>query len=356
MRTVLHLLALLFLLLIVSLTGLAQKPEAFVIDTITGQPGEKTSGFLEVPKGIDEGTNIPITIVHGVRPGPVLTLIAGVHGAEYAPIIALQRLRTALRPRDLSGTVILVQVANLPSFLKRTIYYGPTDGKNLNRVFPGKADGTLSERIAYTLVEKIFKRTDYLIDIHCGDSNEALIPYVAYYTEHSDPTVVERSRAMALAFGIEYVKAISGRSKDFGTAVYSTNASFLLGKPTMAVESGELGRTDEESVSRIEKGVVNVLVHLQMVSSALAKPPQHVFVIRDETIRATDTGIFYPLVTRGSNVKKGTPVGYLTDFFGNRLAESRAPFDGVILYILGTPPVSAGEPLFSLGQLATKPL
>ena len=344
------------LLLIVSITGVAQKPEAFVIDTITGQPGEKTSGFLEVPKGIDAGTTIPITIVHGVRPGPVLTLIAGVHGAEYAPIIALQRLRTTLRPRDLSGTVILVQVANLPSFLKRTIYYGPTDGKNLNRVFPGKADGTLSERIAYTLVEKIFRRTDYLIDIHCGDANEALTPYVAYYTEHSDPTVVEKSRALALAFGIEYVKAISGRSKDFNTAMYSTNASFLLGRPTMAVESGELGRTDEESVSRIERGIFNVLVHLKMRPGASPKLLQHVFVIRDETIRAADTGIFYPLVTRGTNVKKGTPVGYLTDFFGNRLAEARAPFDGVILYILGTPPVSAGEPLFSLGQLATKPL
>jgi predicted deacylase len=303
MRTPLRQSALFFLLLIVSITALAQKQEAFVIDTINGQPGEKTSGFLEVPKGIDEGTSIPITIVHGVRPGPVLTLIAGIHGAEYAPIIALQKMRTQIRPQELAGTVILVQIANLPSFLKRTIYYGPADGKNLNRVFPGKPDGTLSERIAYTLVEKIFKRTDYLIDIHCGDSNEALIPYVAYYTEHTDPAVMEKSRAMALAFGIEYVKAISGRSKDFGTAVYSTNASFLLGKPTMAVESGELGRTDEESVSRIERGVANILVHLKMVPGAVPKPSQHLFVIRDETIRATDTGIFYALVTRGTSVK-----------------------------------------------------
>jgi predicted deacylase len=348
----LELLLLVVVLLTAAVASLGQQPAAFTIAEVTAQAGEKTSGYLEVAKGSDEATRIPITIIHGVRPGPTITLIAGVHGAEYAPIIALQRLRSRLDAKKTAGTIVLVQVANLPSFLKRTIYYGPVDGKNLNRVFPGKADGTLSERIAFTLVDKLFRRTDYLIDIHCGDSNEALVPYVAYYTEHEDPTIVEKSKAMALAFGIEYVKAISGRSKDFNTAVYSTNASFLLGKPTMAVESGELGRTDEASVSRIEQGAFNVLRHLRMLAGVPPKHVKHVFVIRDETIRAKETGIFYPLMPRGSVVQKGAKLGYLTDFFGNRLSEIRAPFDGVVLYILGTPPVSAGEPLVSLGELA----
>jgi uncharacterized protein len=351
-RKTLKLLTPMAVLLAMTVTSLGQQQAAFTVAEVTAQAGEKASGYLEVPKGSDDATRIPITIIHGVRPGPVLTLIAGVHGAEYAPIVALQRLRSRLDAKRIAGTIVLVQVANLPSFLKRTIYYGPIDGKNLNRVFPGKADGTISERIAFTLVEKLFRRTDYLIDIHCGDSNEALVPYVAYYTEHQNPTVVEKSKSLALAFGIEYVKAISGRSKDFNTAVYSTNASFLLGKPTMAVESGELGRSDEASVSRIEQGVFNVLRHLQMLPGVPPKHVKHVFVIRDETIRAKETGIFYALVPRGSTVKKGTKLGYLTDFFGNRLSDARAPFDGVVLYILGTPPVSAGEPLVSLGELA----
>jgi len=348
----LKLVLLAMLLLSAAVRSPGQQSTSFTIESVTAKAGEKASGWLEVTKGNDEATRIPITIIHGVRPGPVLTLIAGVHGAEYAPIIALQRLRSNLDAKRIAGTIVLVQVANLPSFLKRTIYYGPVDGKNLNRVFPGKADGTLTERIAYTLVEKLFRRTDYLIDIHCGDSNEALVPYVAYYTEHQDQTIVEKSKAMALAFGIKYVKAISGRSKDFNAAVYSTNASFLLGKPTMAVESGELGRTDEASVSRIEQGVFNVLRHLQMLPGVVPKHVKYVFVTRDETIRAKETGIFYPLVPRGSRVTKGAKLGYLTDFFGNRLSETHAPFDGVVLYILGTPPVSAGEPLVSLGQLA----
>jgi predicted deacylase len=123
----------------------------------------------------------------------------------------------------------------------------------------------------------------------------------------------------------------------------------------MAVESGELGRTDERSVSQIARGVFNILRHLRMIPGSPAPVVNHVFIVRDETIRATETGIFYPLVARGSRVRKGMLLGYLTDLFGKRIAVTRAPFDGLVLYILGTPPVSAGEPLVSLGQLEGSP-
>jgi predicted deacylase len=153
----------------------------FALGAIEAKPGQAASGLLPVPGGADGDTSIPITIVQGSKPGPVLALIAGVHGSEYAPILALQRVRATLDPKQLAGTVILVQVANLPSFLKRTIYYGPTDGKNLNRVFPGSADGSLSDRIAFTLVEKVMKPADFVVDIHSGDNNEMLRHYVVYY-------------------------------------------------------------------------------------------------------------------------------------------------------------------------------
>jgi len=81
----------------------------------------------------------------------VLVLIAGTHGYEYPGITALQRVRKSLDPKQLGGTIIMVHIANVPSFLGRTIYYNPVDGKNLNRVYPGDAEGTLSQRIAYAL-------------------------------------------------------------------------------------------------------------------------------------------------------------------------------------------------------------
>ena len=94
------------------------------------------------------GTEIPYTVVHGAKRGPVLALVAGVHAYEYPPILALYRLKDAIDPKTLRGTVLMVHIANLPSFKKRTIYFGPDDWKNLNRVFPGDLNGTMSQRIA----------------------------------------------------------------------------------------------------------------------------------------------------------------------------------------------------------------
>src|ERR1700722_5699797 len=97
---------------------------------------------------IDLGfTTIPITVIKGSKPGPVLALTAGIHGYEYPPILALQRLQV----KKLAGTLIIVHVANMPSFLGRTVYFSPLDGKNLNRVFPGKKDGTEAEQIAHAI-------------------------------------------------------------------------------------------------------------------------------------------------------------------------------------------------------------
>lgn len=168
------------ILLAVLLVGLAVESHAqepFRVGAASARAGEMASGFIEVPRGADEGTRIPVSVFRGSRPGPVLALLAGMHGYEYSPILALQRLRSQMDPKRLAGTVILVHVSNLPSFLRRTIYYSPVDGKNLNRVFPGKADGTVSERIALALTREVIERADYVVDLHCGDGNEWLRPY-----------------------------------------------------------------------------------------------------------------------------------------------------------------------------------
>ena len=98
---------------------------AFTTGPLTAAPGTMVSGFLDIPEGVDTGTKVPVTIAHGAKPGPVLALIAGTHGYEYAPVIALHRVRRTLDSTLLSGTVIMVHVANIPSFMERTVYRGP---------------------------------------------------------------------------------------------------------------------------------------------------------------------------------------------------------------------------------------
>jgi predicted deacylase len=129
--------------------------QAFELGTLRVAPGEAASGTLEVPEKDGQAAFIPVTVLHGLRPGPVLALVAGVHGAEYPPILALYRLKDMIDPKKLAGTAVLVHVANIPSFQKRSIYYVPQDGKNLNRVFPDDPQGTLSQRMAFVLTRDV---------------------------------------------------------------------------------------------------------------------------------------------------------------------------------------------------------
>jgi predicted deacylase len=322
----------------------AQQP--FAVGSLTVQPGESISGFLEVPAGVDEGTRIPVTVVHGARPGPVLALIAGTHGYEYAPIIALQWLRAQLRAGELTGTVILVHVANLPSFLGRTVYYSPVDAKNLNREYPGRADGTVSERIAHAITTEVIEQADYVVDLHCGDGNEALRPY-AYVTRGSDAELYEASRQLALAFGLDHIVINKDMPTDPAASVYTDNTAITRGKPAITTETGQLGQTEFEQVALAMRGVWGVLAHLKMLPT-LGKPirAEQVLWINDyKVVRSPETGVFHAAVEPGHTVPEGALLGTLSDLFGNQLEEIRAPFAGLVNYVVATPPVSKGEPL-----------
>jgi len=332
----------------------AQPRSNFTVGPITAKAGEKISGQLQVPAASDEGTTIPISVLHGARSGPVLALIAGNHGYEYAPIIALQRLLPQLDPQKMAGTVIMVHVANMPSFLRRTIYYSPVDGKNLNRMYPGKTDGTVSERIAYQITKEVIERADYVLDLHCGDGNESLRPYSYWDVNTGGPSVVERSKQLALAFGLDHIVMDRERPSDPQNSIYCSTTATTRGKPAITIESGALGQTDHASIARIEWGVMNVMRHLKMLEGPAQLVEHPIFIDRNEVLRSTMTGIFYPLVERGHTVAEGTLLGYVTDFAGKRLHDVRASFSGIVLYILGTPPVSQGEPLAMIGQIGEK--
>ncbi|MFN7946680.1 MAG: M14 family metallopeptidase [Blastocatellia bacterium] len=344
----------LFVLLIQSLAlvATAQQRGSFTVSRITAQPGSRSSGLIEVPAGKDEATIIPVSVIHGAKPGPVLALIAGNHGYEYTPILALQRLLPRLDPKQISGTVILVHVANMPSFLGRTIYYSPVDRKNLNRVYPGKSDGTVSERITYQITKEVIERADYVMDIHCGDGNESLRPYSYWDVKAGGADIVEKSKQMALAFGLDHIVMDSERPTDPANSVYCSTTATTRGKPAITIESGGLGATDNESIARIERGVMNVMRHLKMIEGQAQMVEHPMFIDRSEVLRSAATGIFYPLVEKGHTVAKGTLMGYVTDFFGQRVYELRAPFAGEVLYILGTPPISKDEPLAMIGHIS----
>jgi predicted deacylase len=332
-------------------TTAAQVNQPFAIGSVSAARGSKASGMLTVDAGVDQGTFIPITIVHGATAGPVLALIAGVHGSEYSPILALQQVLPRLDAREIRGTVVLVHVANIPAFLGRTIYTGPIDGKNLNRSYPGKADGTISERIAHRITNDIIKRADYVVDIHSGDANEDLRPWTGYYARHGTPDVIARSREMAIAFGFDHIVMLPQTPKTPAEAIYTGATAVALGKPSFDVECGGLGAVDPDAFGRISDGVMSLLRHLRMLGAAAAPAARPIFIATRSSVASHHDGIFYRQVKAGEQVNAGAALGYITDFFGNRVAELRAPKAGVVLSVFGTPPVRKGETVAVIGHV-----
>lgn len=314
------------------------------------KPGQSVSGFIEVPAAADPAARIPVTIINGARSGKVLALVAGVHGYEYPPILALYRVKQLLDPATLSGTVIMVHIANLPSFQRRTIYYNPHDWKNLNRVFPGDLQGTQSQRIAAILTAEVVDRADILIDLHCGDGNEALIPYT-YWMQSKNDRLNQETKRLALAFGLKHIIIDDTRTQDVRDSRYLGNTAILRGKPAVTTESGCLGRTDEESVEANVEGVMNVMRLYGMLPGTPRLLPEPVWIDRYEVVNSPADGLFRAEVGMGYYVTKGQVVGVVSDYFGATLEEVRAPFTGILLYVLGTPPCNKGEPLFEVGRV-----
>jgi len=341
-------LALTLLFLVLCATR-ASAQSGFSVGSVTAAPGTIASGTLDIAaRAGDSGTTIPFTVINGAQPGPVLALVAGTHGMEYVPIIALQRMRATIDPRTLRGTILMVHVANMPSFLGRTIYYSPVDGKNLNRVYPGKADGTISERIADAITREVITRATHVVDLHCGDGNESLRPY-SYWITTGDPKVAEAGRAMALAFGLDHIVVDRERPVDPKASIYTSNTAVTRGKPALTTETGALAAVDEASIGMVERGVAGLMKHLGMRAEGPAPVSSPILLERSEVLRAGVTGIFYAEIERGHTVAKGTRLGYITDFHGKTIEEVTAPFDGEILYVVETPPVSKGEPVAMVG-------
>ena len=344
-------------LAILTSCGSSQAQAPFAIGGVTASPGTVASGTLDIPaSAVDgapglqtRGATIPFTIIRGRAAGPVLLLVAGTHGAEYVPIIALQKLRTAIDPATLRGTVVMIHVANMPSFLGRTVYYSPADNKNLNRVFPGKADGTLSERIAHAITKEFIERATHVIDLHCGDGNESLRPY-SYWITTGDPKVAEAGKAMALAFGLDHIVVDGSRPTDPAASLYLSNTAITRGKPAVTTETGGMAVVDSESIALIENGVAGLLKHLNMRDDGPAPVTTPVLLDQSEVLRATVTGLFFPAVTKGQTVTKGAKIGHITDFHGKTIEEVTATLDGQILYVIGTPPISKGEPVAMVGK------
>jgi predicted deacylase len=316
---------------------------------IDAAPGTKTETFLEAEGAGDIPIRVPVGIVQGVREGPTLSAIAGVHGAEYCGIEAVIRLHRETDPQELSGTLITA-IANLPAFLERSMYVCPVDNKNLGRFFPGDPGGTYSDVLAHHLFESLVQPADYVVDLHGGDLVEDLVVYSSYHAI-GDAAVDEQAEAMALAFGAPFlvVKRLSPEETFSTGGLY--DAAARAGKVAVLTEAGGQGVLDEKLTGAHFDGVKNMMRHCGMLAEQVQPTPPPVRLGQFIGVTAPAEGIFYPSAQAAQQVEKGQSLGELRDFFGNKLDEVFSPANAIVLGVITAPPMKKGAMLYGLGEL-----
>jgi predicted deacylase len=295
------------------------------------------------------GFEVPVVELAGAAQGPRLTVLAGVHGCEYAPMAAVRRWTRGLEERELRGSVVAVPVLNLPAFRARSPFVVPEDGKNLNRCFPGNPAGTLAERLAHATFTQLIVGSDALIDMHAGDMVEALEPFVLYDAGPGEA----RARELATAYGLGYViRQEPGPDRAVGGTTSAAAAS--AGIPAIIAEAGGCGLVEPAAVDAHVRGLDRVLALLGMADDPAAgagpdRPPP-TQLRRFVWLRCDDGGWWEPAVRPGEAVAQGQPLGTVSSIDGAQVLQTiTAPAAGVPLFVTSSPAVAAGGLLLGLG-------
>ena len=335
----------------VALTAQDSHP-TFTVGTATAKRGQRVYGAIAVPPGLDAGYSIPVALVHGARPGPVLAVVAGSHGSEYASILAVEEVIARANPAELAGTLILVPIANVPSFEKITPHVNPTDNKSMNRFYPGSPNGTQTDRASFVITKEVVDKCDHLIDLHGGDLDENLRPY-SYWTVTGNKAQDEFSREMVLAFGLDHIIIAADRPKDPNASRFLENTASVRGKASFAAEAGRSGPVDSRDVAVLSDGIMRVMAYLKMTTQTV-QPVKNPIWVETVTVSAERDGMFWPAVDRDARVAKGAKLGSITDYLHRPVEDIVAPEAGIVMFVRALPSIKKGDTIASIG-VAAKP-
>ena len=306
----------------------------------------RQAGWLELTSRADGGWwRLPIMTVTGAKAGPTLVVLAGVHGDEYEGVEAIPRVFNVVESAALAGTLVMLPICNMPAY-EAGLRSSPVDGLNLARVFPGRHDGTITQRIAYWITEKLLKRADFLIDLHSGGVATEIPTLIGYI--HDLGELGQRSRAAADAFGVPIMwghplPLAPGRS---------LSAAVALNVPCLYTEAPGGGYAQAQVVDLFANGVINVMKHLDM----LPGEPQYLPITHhllgdgdlDTVISAPVAGYFRAEVGLLDVVEQGDRLGLIYDLLGQPVDEIKADKAGVVIMLRRIHRVHTGDGLVHL--------
>lgn len=313
------------------------------IRDVAAASGERVRGWIDVGETPGGPVRMPLVIVNGRDDGPRLCLTAGVHATEYAPIDAVMRLVQSLDAATLRGAVIAVPVTNLRMFESRTPFVSPLDGLNLNKIAPGRRDGTLSEILADVLLREVIAAAEYHIDFHAGDLGEALYPFAGYSLTGS-ADLDAKGEALARAFSPMLISLSTPESTipPFpGSLNYSATRQGVV---SILAEAGGDGTLEEADVQVHVSGATNVMRQLGMIDGPVANGPR--LVARDRVvIRARRSGLLRLTARIGDEIMAGDEIGDIRNVFGDVIERVCAPGSGIAGLIWTHKVVNTGDPI-----------
>lgn len=290
------------------------------------------------------GLEVPYFDIRGHGDGPRLTVLAGIHGAEYTSIAAAREFVATLDPGTVTGRIVVAPVVNVPAFWARSAFVVPADGKNLNRSFPGDAGGSYTDVLAHHVFTELILGSDHLLDMHAGDLPEALEPFTLY--EQSD--VESTAREMALAYGLGHCVRQTSEGRTVGGSTSAAAAD--AGIPAIVAESGQNGLVQRDAVDRHLAGLRN----LARSVGVLAGAPEAPRPVRQHEgwhwLRTEREGWWQPAVGTGAAVQGGDVLGTVSDVWGDASVDIVAPEAGTLLFLTTSPAVARDGLLLGLAR------
>jgi predicted deacylase len=303
------------------------------------KPGSRLSIDIPLPSFYTHSSvNMPVHVVHGRRPGPVLLVSAAVHGDEINGVEIIRRLLSHKFIDRIKGTLIAIPVVNVYGFVSKSRYL--PDRRDLNRSFPGSENGSMAARLAHVLMTQIIPHCTHIIDLHTGAVNRENLPQIRANLR-DEPDL----EALAQAFGVPVILNAKLLEGTFREAAHAQGISVLL------YEAGEALRFDEVAIRAGVKGVLQVMRQLGMRPKSKRQSKSEALVANTTRwVRAAQSGILRSLVATGAKVEIGDLLAYINNPLGENTEELVSPVAGIIIGKTNLPLVFAGEALFNIAS------
>lgn len=314
--------------------------EPLVIGGVTIAPGTRTSIDLPVADLYTHAKlTMPVNVIRGRRPGPVLFVCAAVHGDELNGVEIIRRLLKLRGLKQLRGTLVAVPIVNVHGFLRHSRYL--PDRRDLNRTFPGNAKGSVAGRLARVFVDEILDKADYGIDLHTGAIHRANLPQIR--ADLSNDT----ARRLAEAFGCPLLIDAGLRAGSLREHAHEK------GVPLLLYEAGEALRFDEFSIRAGVRGISGVMRELGMLPRRRRRAVAHKATVALDSNweRAPESGILRSLVDLGEYVQRGQVLAYLADPFGETEVEVRSEHPGIVIGRSYLPLAHAGDAIYHVARV-----